>query len=235
MTSDQAHESHCRREYAGAKISKVKFLLDEYDNAEYFVTGSWAKPNMQRLTLLLFGALKMSQQKSHQESKSFLAKRSNRMSTIYQWSLSLDLWLDSAMVTSKFSDVAVKHWKAKQPTPLFTPRLRQQLYVWSLIQFFSGSDTGSIVRIPMDSSYSSQTSIVTTDLMEVTSLVSYGTSQLVSAHTTGQFPKLFAALNDSVTAIASHPSEPNVIAFGTNSGHISFFDIRAPSQDFRIY
>uniref|UniRef100_A0A915CPD3 Uncharacterized protein n=1 Tax=Ditylenchus dipsaci TaxID=166011 RepID=A0A915CPD3_9BILA len=224
MTSDQAHESHCRREYAGAKISKVKFLLDEYDNAEYFVTGSWGKAKHAASDSVTLWSTK----NEPTEESSGIEK------------------LSCQKVESDVNDISVVS-QSRFVVGLSNGDIKvfgcsgealESKQTYSTVHAKASSTAVCVVSNTIFSG-TPKLRFVTTDLMEVTSLVSYGTSQLVSAHTTGQQNsssfQSCCCMNDSVTAIASHPSEPNVIAFGTNSGHISFFDIRAPSKTFRIY
>lgn len=122
-------------------------------------------------------------------------------------------------------------------------------------EVFSGSDVGSIVRISPEAGRRRNrpgSSILATDLMAVRCLAPMGANQLVSGHSTGQvhlwdvrlampetdnqhcpvISRAVAPLNDAVTALATHPAQTNVLAFGTNSGSVSFVDIRQPKELF---
>uniref|UniRef100_A0A183BQD0 C2H2-type domain-containing protein n=1 Tax=Globodera pallida TaxID=36090 RepID=A0A183BQD0_GLOPA len=125
-------------------------------------------------------------------------------------------------------------------------------------EIFSGSDSGQIVRIQPDNHTSHATRLFAQDLMGVTSLAACGPSHLVSAHRTGQLhlwdvrnwpstamcadfggpqPTLsrsVTALNNAVTALATHPAQHNVIAFGSQDGVVSFVDIRQTNRPLPI-
>uniref|UniRef100_A0A914HAF2 Nucleoporin Nup43 n=1 Tax=Globodera rostochiensis TaxID=31243 RepID=A0A914HAF2_GLORO len=125
-------------------------------------------------------------------------------------------------------------------------------------EIFSGSDSGQIVRIQPDNQTSHSTRLFAQDLMGVTSLAACGPSHLVSAHRTGQLhlwdvrnwpstamcaefggpqPTLsrsVTALNNAVTALATHPAQHNVIAFGSQDGVVSFVDIRQTNRPLPI-
>jgi len=126
-------------------------------------------------------------------------------------------------------------------------------------QIYSGSDTGEIVRIsPTSHRKKDQAFVVAADLMSVRCLTPIGNHQMVSGHSTGQIhlwdvrlldqrrvtsvprvldsnkgPTLSRAvttLNDAITSLTTHPAQSNVIAFGTNSGSVSFMDVRQPKE-----
>lgn len=82
--------------------------------------------------------------------------------------------------------------------------------------------------------------------MGVSCLRSCGLNQFISGHLTGQLhlwdvrtttasssllcqPLVSRAVtnfNNSITSIDSHPGQPNLLAFGTDDGSVSFIDIR---------
>jgi len=120
-------------------------------------------------------------------------------------------------------------------------------------EVFSGSDVGSIARISPEAGRrkNRSSSTLATELMAVRCLAPMGANQLVSGHSTGQvhlwdvrqcspdadnhcpvISRAVAPLNDAVTALATHPAQTNVLAFGTNSGSVSFVDIRQPKELF---
>ncbi|KAL3090364.1 hypothetical protein niasHS_006816 [Heterodera schachtii] len=129
-------------------------------------------------------------------------------------------------------------------------------------EIFSGSDSGQIIRIRPDSQSSQSTRPFAQDLTGVTSLTVCGTFHLVSAHKTGQLhlwdvrnwpsaPAIGAAaaaefghqpvlsrsvttLNNSITALATHPAQPNLIAFGSQDGVVSFVDIRQVNRQLPV-
>ncbi|CAD5227729.1 unnamed protein product [Bursaphelenchus xylophilus] len=111
-------------------------------------------------------------------------------------------------------------------------------------EIISGSDSGDLMR--MDLTGASQPSVLSTGLSAVHCTTNCGPFEFVSGHGTGQIhlwdlrqvnptmvtgetpisSKHTGTLLDAVTAIASHPSQPNVLAFGIQSGSVAFMDIR---------
>lgn len=146
----------------------------------------------------------------------------------------------------------------RQPSKMVTmatyPRVHRQAASTAVCvlesEIFSGSDTGQIVRIQPASRTANPVRPFVEDLMGVTALCPCGQFQMVSAHSTGQIhlwdvrtrsqspqfgieplnSRPVTELNNSITALAAHPSQNSVLGFGTRDGVVSFVDIRQSGQ-----
>ncbi|KAI1725717.1 nucleoporin Nup43 [Ditylenchus destructor] len=238
-------QGHAIVQHTTTKISKVKFLLDANDNATSFVSGSW---NASSNSVTLWNTNQEPSAKSSGIQKKYQLNVNadvNDIATISQTQFVVGLSngdinvvsCDSEDKLSKTQTYFAVHNKAASTAVCVVNN-----------EIFSGSDTGTIVRIS-PTRKTKAISTLSTDLMGVNALTCCTEFQLVSAHTTGQMHlwdtrlsgksaiailgriPAVTTLNDSLTSIGSHPAQPNVIAFGTNSGSVSFIDIRRPDQD----
>ncbi|KAI1732212.1 nucleoporin Nup43 [Ditylenchus destructor] len=242
-------QGHAIVQHTTNKISKVKFLLDANDNAKSFVSGSW---NASSNYVTLWNTNQEPSAKSSGIQKKCQLKVNadvNDIATISQTQFVVGLSNGDINVVSCDSDD-----KLSNTQTYFAVHNKAASTAVCVVnnEIFSGSDTGTIVRIS-PTRKAKAISTLSTDLMGVNALSGCTEFQLVSAHTTGQMhlwdtrlggksaiailgripmcSKAVTTLNDSLTSIGSHPAQPNVIAFGTNSGSVSFIDIRRPDQD----
>uniref|UniRef100_A0A915D8I8 Nucleoporin Nup43 n=1 Tax=Ditylenchus dipsaci TaxID=166011 RepID=A0A915D8I8_9BILA len=227
-------QNQCRKQYAGAKISKVTFLANEDHNADYFVSGSW---NGDVNSIALWST---SEEPSEDPSG---------IQQISQLKVEADVndlfVLSQVQFVAGLSNGDVQVIECQSNGSLVTTKTFPAVHNKAASTAVStGTKKGHAV------------SVLSEDLMGVTCMIPCAHFQLVSGHTTGQIhlwdvrqaarssgsamailgkipsvSKAVTTLNDSVTSIASHPAQPNVLAFGTSSGSISFIDIRQPDQD----
>ncbi|KAF7635070.1 hypothetical protein Mgra_00005512 [Meloidogyne graminicola] len=121
-------------------------------------------------------------------------------------------------------------------------------------EIFSGSETGQIVRIQPASRSTHAVRPFADDLMGVTHLRTCDQFLMLSAHSTGQIhlwdirkrpqspefgieplnSRPVTGLNNSITAVAVHPTQLNVIGIGTYDGVVSFIDIRQSNEPLPI-
>uniref|UniRef100_A0A1I8B9Z8 Nucleoporin Nup43 n=1 Tax=Meloidogyne hapla TaxID=6305 RepID=A0A1I8B9Z8_MELHA len=118
---------------------------------------------------------------------------------------------------------------------------------------YSGSETGQIVRIQPASRSTHAVRPFADDLMGVTHLRTCDQFLMLSAHSTGQIhlwdvrkrpqspdfgieplnSRPVTGLNNSITAIATHPTQLNV-GIGTHDGVVSFIDLRQSNEPLPI-
>nr|CAD2173221.1 unnamed protein product [Meloidogyne enterolobii] len=119
---------------------------------------------------------------------------------------------------------------------------------------FSGSETGQIVRIQPASRSTHAVRPFADDLMGVTHLRTCDNFLMLSAHSTGQIhlwdvrkrpqspdfgieplnSRPVTGLNNSITAIATHPTQLHVVGIGTHDGVVSFIDLRQNNEPLPI-
>jgi len=225
------------RFFAGMKISRVRFLQD----TEKIVTGSWDNPCNKIVLWSVIDDAKV--RKIIKTSELILGEP--EVSDIFVINAS------QFVVSLSNGDVKIIDRQEDTLVEIETfPKVHRKAASEAICvlndEIYSGSDTGSIVRISPSAAINQSVSIMATDLMGVRCMTACGTFQFVSGHMTGQLhlwdvrqnpfspanickpiiSKPVTALNNAITAVASHPAQPNLLAFGTHDGSVSFIDIR---------
>lgn len=223
--------------FAGSKISKIR-ILDDHSGGVKFVTGSW--DNQSSNLFILW------QRVGNKFIKASLLNVGKANIT--------DIFtVNSNQFISSLSDGSVKIVDCTENgtlTEVETFEVHRRAASTSLCaignHIFSGSDNGTIVQITLNEGGSYMNKTFGSELMGVSCLRSCGLNQFISGHLTGQLhlwdvrtttasssllcqPLVSRAVtnfNNSITSIDSHPGQPNLLAFGTDDGSVSFIDIR---------
>ncbi|CAD5221329.1 unnamed protein product [Bursaphelenchus okinawaensis] len=228
--------------FVGSKVSKVRFVAQTDTNVDSYITATWdGRSNNLALWNVYNGALDLS-------DLDFFNKRNG---VIVSEGIN-DVFVEArktvvAGLENGVVEVCGLANNAISRVHTFN-NVHKGFSSISVVvcdgEIISGSDSGDLMR--MDLSGASQPTVLCTGLSAVYCSANCGPFEFISGHgsghvhlwdlrqvnpaiVTGESPvasKLTGTIHDAVTSVTSHPSQPNVIAFGVQSGSIAFMDVR---------
>ncbi|KAH7694324.1 nucleoporin Nup43-like protein [Aphelenchoides avenae] len=243
MESD-APQGLFQRYFAESKVSKVKFLCNAEGEAGYFVTGSWDSPknNVALWTMDSHSDAGPVERKAQvpvgaDVNDICVASETHFVTALDNGEVQAFRVKQPSRTMTSLESVA-RFTAAHGKFPATAVCVLDEVVV-------SGGQDGSISKMSMSGS-SKHASSVAKELTGVRCLVSSGSHTFASGHNSGQIhlwdirqqesvmafgsapvsSRAVCPLNEAITTIASHPAQPNVVGYGTQSGEVAFTDIR---------
>uniref|UniRef100_A0A914C7A8 Nucleoporin Nup43 n=1 Tax=Acrobeloides nanus TaxID=290746 RepID=A0A914C7A8_9BILA len=244
-----------RRKFAGSKISKVRWTNDTDENVDTFLTGSWNCPENTIVLWQIRREIPVDED-NLLNSAVFVKKVAlpvhgdvNDLCVIPNKKAAAALGNGEVVlldISSKSHLTELNSYKATEKGHAATT-----VCVLDDIMFV-GTEAGAIMRVSLTNFF--KPGFLAKELTTVRCMKSCGPAQFVTGHDTSQLhlwdlrtidPALIlngtgtayptsiraaSSFNDAITALASHPAEPNLLAYGTQSGSVGFFDIRRPES-----